>query len=262
MEMDNSWLGEVINIEDPQKIGRIKVRVYGKFDDLIEEHIPWAYPAGNFTAGSDTGGGFFSVPKLGSIVSVTFDNDNIYHPEYHYNQRISNELKDELENDYEAAQSLIYDTEELLKLFYVRGKGLRIELKESLINLLNEDEGIDITTQGTHNTFSMKKFEVKTDDILETISKKKTVNTAPEIYLGGAMATEPLLFGNKTDFWLNELLTLYSQLLTLISTHNHSLGSATTTPPLSAASFTGQTATIESLKARIETLKSVRNFTL
>lgn len=260
--MNNSWLGEVIKIDDPQKIGRIKVRVFGKFDDLIDEHIPWAYPSTNSTSGSNSGGGFFSVPKLGSIVSITFDNGNIYHPEYYYNQRISNELKDEISNDYEAAQSLLYDTEELLKIYYLRGKGLRIELKDTLVNLLNENEGIDITTPGTHKSFSTKKFEIKTDSDLETISKDKTVNTAPKIYLGGNTATEPLLFGHKTDKWLQEFLTLYNELLILISTHIHGTGMGPSTPPITATEFSGQVPSIDSLKARIIELKSIRNFTL
>lgn len=262
--MDNlksAWLGEVIRIDDPQKIGRIKVRVFGKFDDLIEDHIPWAYPSANNTSGSNSGGGFFSVPKLGTIVSITFDSGNIYHPEYHYNQRISDELKTEIENDYEAAQSLLFDTEELLKIYYLRGKGLRIELKKSLINLLNDDEGIDITTQGTHTTYSKDKFEISTDNILETISKDITINTAPKIFLGNKDATEPLLFGHKTDAWLQEFLDLYNDLLELIATHIHGTGMGPSTPPITADEFTGQVPSVDSLKERIIELKSIRNFT-
>jgi hypothetical protein len=69
---NTSWLGEVVDIADPQKIGRIKVKVFGKFDELDNESIPWAYPGNNISAGSADGGSFFSVPKLGSIVSIKF----------------------------------------------------------------------------------------------------------------------------------------------------------------------------------------------
>ena len=85
----STWLGEVVVNEDPQYEGRIKVKVYGKFDNLSNEHIPWAYPANNTTAGSITGGGYYSVPRVGSIVSIKFDNGNIYHPEYFFHQRSS-----------------------------------------------------------------------------------------------------------------------------------------------------------------------------
>jgi hypothetical protein len=150
------WLGEVVDIEDPQKIGRIKVKVFGKFDLLTPEDIPWAYPANNVTAGSDSGGGFFSVPKLGSIVSVKFDNGNLYHPEYYYVQKLSNEAKAEIENSYENAHIIVYDTitEGFLKIFFTEEKGLMFDYQESQINIKN-DKSIVIQTASGDSVIEM-----------------------------------------------------------------------------------------------------------
>ena len=143
-----SWLGEVVDIADPLKIGRIKVKVYGKFDQIPTEHIPWAYPANNITAGSATGGGFFSVPKLKSLVAIRFDNGNIYHPEYTFVQKISAEVKAEIENSYENAHIIIYDTvtEGKLKIFFTEEKGLMLDYKENQINI-KPDNNIVIKTK-------------------------------------------------------------------------------------------------------------------
>lgn len=144
-----SWIGEVVDIADPLKIGRVKIKVFGKFDQIPTEHIPWAYPANNMTAGSGTGGGFFSVPKLKSLVAVRFDNGNIYHPEYTFQQKISAEVKAEIENSYENAHIIIYDTvtEGKLKIFFTEEKGLMLDYKENQINIKPDDE-ITIITKG------------------------------------------------------------------------------------------------------------------
>lgn len=145
--LGTSWVGEVVDIEDPQKIGRVRVKVYGKFDDIPTDSIPWAYPGNNQTGGSKTGGGFFSVPKLGSIISVKFDNGNIYHPEYFFVQKISDEVKSEIANSYPNSHVIIYDTvtKDSVKIFFTEEKGLMFDYKGTQINI-KPDKNIDITT--------------------------------------------------------------------------------------------------------------------
>ena len=37
------FLGEVVNVkDDPEKLGRVKVRVFGVYDDVKEDDLPWA----------------------------------------------------------------------------------------------------------------------------------------------------------------------------------------------------------------------------
>jgi len=160
---NTSWLGEVVDIEDPQKIGRIKVKVFGKFDLISTENIPWAYPANNITSGSSSGGSFFSVPKLGSIVSIKFESGNLYHPEYYYIQKISDEVKEEIENSYENSHIIIYDTETdgSLKVFFTEEKGLMLDYQETKINIKPDksiqlisasgDSNVEITDDGNIN---------------------------------------------------------------------------------------------------------------
>ena len=48
---DAHWLGEVVDIEDPLLQGRARVKVYGKFDKLPNDAIPWATPQNRETPG-------------------------------------------------------------------------------------------------------------------------------------------------------------------------------------------------------------------
>ena len=160
--LSTAWLGEVVDVEDPQKVGRIKVKVYGKFDDIPVENIPWAYPGNNLSGGAASGGGFFSVPKKGSIVSVKFDMGNIYHPEYFFNQKISDEVKTEISDSYTNAHIIVFDTvtEGSLKIFFTEKKGLMLDYKGSQINI-KPNKSIDI-----HTASGKSKIELVDDGTL------------------------------------------------------------------------------------------------
>lgn len=147
-----NWLGEVMDITDPLEEGRVRVKVFGKFDKIEDPLlIPWASPSGfMYSAGSATGSGTFSLPKIGSIVNVQFENNNLYAPIYTYIQHLSDELKEEIGGaNYETAQSLLYDTELEggLKIFYTIDKGLVIQFADTLLRMAT-DKTITLTNKG------------------------------------------------------------------------------------------------------------------
>jgi len=119
---DSHWIGEVVDNKDPQQLGRCKVKVFGKFDLLDAEDIPWALAANN-THGS------YNVPKVGDIVAIIFDNGNIYTPLYKYNINNNTALKDDVlsgSTEPENVISLMYDGEKNAKVFYSPGEGIII----------------------------------------------------------------------------------------------------------------------------------------
>lgn len=74
------YTGKVVSNQDPEKLGRCRVRVYNIFDDTIPDgDIPWAIPDMTFL-GSKVGN--FIVPPIGAIVNVYFDKGDIYTPRY------------------------------------------------------------------------------------------------------------------------------------------------------------------------------------
>ena len=76
------WVGVVENIEDPLKIGRCKIRIFGWHTEnlslLPTNELPWATPAS-----ASNGSGSFSVPKPGDYVSgYFFDVNSAQNPYY------------------------------------------------------------------------------------------------------------------------------------------------------------------------------------
>lgn len=75
------YRGEVVDVDDDFGVGRIKVEVFGVFDDLSPDQIPWAIYADPFMGGQEDLGGFF-VPDIGSHVWVFFEEGDHTQPVY------------------------------------------------------------------------------------------------------------------------------------------------------------------------------------
>ncbi len=71
------YIGEVVDREDPEGLGRVRVRIPG----LVEPSSAWAWPLGTLGGGSDRRG-FFSVPEKGAEVGVLFHQGDVDHPHY------------------------------------------------------------------------------------------------------------------------------------------------------------------------------------
>ena len=151
------WIGIVENTEDDIFEGRCRIRVFGKMDQRTDpedpesdylmptESLPWARPSVSSSGGSNTGSGTFSVPKIGTILRVSFDNGNYYAPVYHESLYPSDETKAEVEAAYPNSHVLIYDTafgltggengteitndreDEHIKVFFTEEKGLMMD---------------------------------------------------------------------------------------------------------------------------------------
>lgn len=147
MSSSKSYLGVIVDVNDPLKQGRAKVRVFGVFDDLEVEDIPWAEPGtASEYFGGGKGGGAVSIPRLGTVVYCSFESENYYKIYFDIIKEFSPDLVEEMneENSYEGFHSLIYDSEAQpgpLKLFYSRKKGLTFELGEAKVQLDTQNGG-------------------------------------------------------------------------------------------------------------------------
>ena len=109
------WLGEVVDNKDPLKNGRCRVRIFGKFDSLPNDSIPWS------SAGNRSAVGQHTVPNIGEIVEVTFDNGNIYSPVYGEIVNQNKNLKDKViskEEDSAQVNSISFDVNRKFILTY------------------------------------------------------------------------------------------------------------------------------------------------
>jgi len=71
------YIGQVVDRADPERLGRVRVRIPG----LIEPASAWAFPLGTVGGGSDRRG-FFAVPENGADVGILFHQGDPDHPHY------------------------------------------------------------------------------------------------------------------------------------------------------------------------------------
>lgn len=181
-----TFLGVVVDVNDPKKIGRCRVRVFGKFDDIADGDLPWASPNLALSFGQNGGSGRFSTPKKDAIVNVTFNNGNIYSPEYYAMQELATDMQAELSGSYTNAHSLIYDADEKLRMYYTQQKGITIYLDESRINIAN-DNAITIEHKGTSAIIELRgnNITITADSEINLTGGSRIKASSPEVWMDG-----------------------------------------------------------------------------
>ena len=64
------WTGKVVDNNDPLHLGRCKIRVFGYYDNLKSEQIPWAIMESSYLGSTQ---GNLIIPELNTIVRGYFD---------------------------------------------------------------------------------------------------------------------------------------------------------------------------------------------
>lgn len=144
------FVGIVEDRDDPEKIGRLKIRIPAIHGQEIETaDLPWAIPFRSVLFGSSEGTGFFSVPYLGSKVVVTFHRGDSYSPMYLAQTVSPNEILAELLENYgnrygfsdAAGNKFFIDEEQGIALFtHKSGTSLQIADDGSVTVSVAKDE--------------------------------------------------------------------------------------------------------------------------
>ena len=172
VEANKTYVGFVEDNNDPDKIGRVKVRVMDVFDEIELEDIPWAMPW------KDLNGNTFNVPEVGKVVMVVFDQGNVDSPEFiyadHYNINLEEKLKKLNESDYTSMKSLIFDHK--TQVYVNESEGLKIDHKYNNINIT--ENSVDINLKDNNRTLN----------------------------LGDSSATQQAILGNRFMEWFDEFV--------------------------------------------------------
>ena len=206
---DNDWLGVIMNNIDPTFSGRCQIRVYRLMDNLDAKDLPWAVPI-NSTIFAGDGAGSLSVPKIGQIVRIQFNNGDIYSPEYTTIQNIDTDLIQRIKDDYDGTHVLLYDPDEELTVIYQRNSGMQMFYRgsfiqispdsmitiehanqESLIQL--DGDKLNIVTKNEVNVSAAAKVEITADESILKGNQITKIGTPPYYHAVLAEVLFPLL---------------------------------------------------------------------
>jgi hypothetical protein len=217
-------LGEIVDINDPLKQGRARVRVFGFFDELAVEDIPWADQISGLSFSSTRGAGNITIPRLGAVVNAQFDGANYYKIFYEFEKETSPDLLAEISDSYEGAQSLIYDTDAVnsngdtgLKLFFTRGengKGFISDFGGSMLNI-RMDSSVYLNSNSKApgaNTIHIKDGKISLG--LENESE------------------QPAVLGNHNESALTSLLNRLNEVMIALQTYSTAQTAVTSAIPI------------------------------
>jgi hypothetical protein len=187
--IDKKYMGVVEDANDPRKEGRAKIRVFGIFDDLATDDLPWAYPKNKSTYfGKDGKGGSISIPKVHSVVAVEFNNGNIYSPEFYSIHELADDVKDELskEGEYHGTHICLFDGDEELKIWFTVEKGLTLQLKGSRVNI-GQDKAIQIEHADSSASIELRggEININANSTINIVSDNEVNVTSNSINIDG-----------------------------------------------------------------------------
>jgi hypothetical protein len=153
-------VGVVEDTNDPKRMGRVKVRIerlHGRVDDtnkIPTEDLPWC--------DISVRGTHFTYPRVGKVVSVSFENDDYYNPTItnvlHYDVNLQERLQsldDEhyagfYANTFNAKHQYYHDIDEGIMFDYVKSNmnfrpngDIRVNLRDNKANLYLGTEDAD-----------------------------------------------------------------------------------------------------------------------
>lgn len=78
-KFDDHWTGKVIDNSDPLRMGRVKIRILGYYDEISDAAIPWALPEATYLGSTQ---GTLIVPEINTVVRGYFDKGDDQKPIY------------------------------------------------------------------------------------------------------------------------------------------------------------------------------------
>jgi len=190
------WRGYVVDVNDPEKRQRVRVRIPQLHDDIPDDKLPWAMNVGGGIANAGGGIGTVGVYTKGSFVEGFFDEDDPHNfrllgspPTDKVNK--DNEL---LKEDYPYTSGSVDESglrtsyNSLRKEFliqhpsgasiFIDGAG-NIAINAKGKTTVNGSQGVDVTGQGAINLHSSTAVDSKGGPVKMNSSGNKVASSTP-----------------------------------------------------------------------------------
>lgn len=73
------WTGKVVDTDDPERLGRVRIKIIGYYDNIDNKQLPWAIPDISWLGGKC---GSQIIPEIDSMVRGYFDQGDVQRPVY------------------------------------------------------------------------------------------------------------------------------------------------------------------------------------
>lgn len=171
----NDFPGVVEDNDDPEKLGRVKVRVHAVYGTIPTKDLPWAIP--EFSDGASKTGSFV-VPKVNSLVRVKFAGDDVYAPRYSSRVWFKSRLPEERLEDYPDSAVLYYDDEGNSVVFNRKTYLMTVRSASGVVLKINKAGNVALDTTATDGQI---KITTRTKVILEAAEVEIVNDTGSKV---------------------------------------------------------------------------------
>lgn len=179
--METHFYGTVIDNDDPKKIGRVKVRVNGVYDDIEESIIPWSLP-------KNVSFNRLDPPPKGSEVQIEFIEGEIMCPMWYViNGKKASDMGVE-DGDYTKSAVLLYkdlreyENKGIVRVMFTEKDGLTLEYEK--------DDNISHIQLRKDNTVFFKNSQF--DKVVHISNESISLGTED-------VSAEPAVLGDKNN---------------------------------------------------------------
>ena len=168
---------KIVENDDPDKEGKVQLRVYGIFgDEIPDADLPWALPDFNFIGSSL---GSFIVPTIGTIVNTYFENDDIYTPKYTTKVLEKSKLE-EMTSQYSVdyPDTMVFFETDNGDYFKINRNTLDMEFRHASGLLINVDKNGNIEIDNTKTSNGSFNINVS-GEVNLTSQKKVSIKSGP-----------------------------------------------------------------------------------
>lgn len=183
------YFGFVEDIDDTEKVFRVRVKIKGYTDEITKENLPWYYPWY----------GVNYLPEIGDEIPILIFNDEFANGFYEKKADVikRNNLSDD---DYKTYLEIYKRESDKVILTYEKSKGIIFEYDKSQVNI-DKNKIINKVTDNSKSTLTEKDFDMIINELQIRVDNggftfKKSDETLKKIMVDLLTEIEAMMFKN------------------------------------------------------------------
>lgn len=183
------YFGFVEDIDDTEKVFRVRVKIKGYTNEITKENLPWYYPWY----------GVNYLPEIGDEIPILIFNDEFANGFYEKKADVikRNNLSDD---DYKTYLEIYKRESDKVTLTYEKSKGIIFEYDKSQVNI-DKNKIVNKVTDNSKSTLTEKDFDMIINELQIRVDNggftfKKSDETLKKIMVDLLTEIEAMMFKN------------------------------------------------------------------
>lgn len=183
------YFGFVEDIDDTEKVFRVRAKIKGYTDEVSKENLPWYYPWY----------GVNYLPELGDEIPIIIFNDEFVHGFYE-NKADVTKRSNLSDDDYKTYLEIYKRDSDKVSLTYEKSKGIIFEYTDAKVNI-DKDKIINKVTDSAVSTLTKDDYDMIINELQIRVDNggftfKKSDETLKKIMVDLVAEIEMMMFKN------------------------------------------------------------------